>query len=253
VEQSRFHHLDVHDHTRAVLAELIQLERDPEPALGEHAPAVVQVLSEPLADDLTRSEALRLGALFHDVAKPRTREVTSEGRVTFIGHDKLGARMASAALARLRASERLREHVAALTRNHLRLGFLVHEEPLSRRTVYRYLHACASVEVDVTVLSVADRLATRGSGSDAAIAKHLDLSRRLLGEALAWRSAPPTPPLRGDEIARELGLRPGPQIGRVLSELEEAAFAGEIATREDAIERARALLGGINKVLPRDG
>ena len=42
-------------------------------------------------------------------------------------------------LTRLRASERLREHVAALTRNHLRLGFLVHEMPLGRRAIYRYL------------------------------------------------------------------------------------------------------------------
>lgn len=30
VEQSHFHHLDVYDHTRAVLGELIELERDPE-------------------------------------------------------------------------------------------------------------------------------------------------------------------------------------------------------------------------------
>ena len=34
VEQSRFHHLDAYDHTRAVLAEAIALERDPEPAFG---------------------------------------------------------------------------------------------------------------------------------------------------------------------------------------------------------------------------
>ena len=36
-------------------------------------------------------------------------------------------------LTRLRASERLADHVAALTRHHLRLGFLVHEMPLSRQ------------------------------------------------------------------------------------------------------------------------
>ena len=243
IEQSRFHHLDVYDHTRAVLGETVELERDPEPALGAAAPEVAELLSEPLANELTRWQALRFGALFHDIAKPATRQVTPEGRVTFIGHDAAGAEMASAALGRLRASERLSTHVAALARNHLRLGFLVHEMPLSRRTVYRYLRATAPVQVDVTVLSVADRLATRGSGADEAIAKHLDLARRLLGDALAWRASPPHPPLRGDEIARAVGIRPGPDVGRVLSELEEAAFAGEIRTREEAIERARELLG----------
>jgi poly(A) polymerase len=244
VEQSRYHHLDVHHHTRAVLAETIDLERDPERWLGEHAPAVASLVQEPLANELTRGQALRFGALFHDVAKPQTRNVTSEGRITFMGHDAAGAEVAAAALGRLKASDRLRDHVAALTRHHLRLGFLVHEMPLSRRAVYRDLHDCAPVEVDVTLLSVADRLATRGRGSDVAIERHLQLARELLGEALAWRANPPRPPVRGDELARAVGLAPGPQIGRVLAELEEASFAGEIASADEAIEWARELLAG---------
>jgi putative nucleotidyltransferase with HDIG domain len=244
VEQSRYHHLDVHHHTRAVLAETIELERDPERWLGEHAPAVAVLLDEPLANELTRGQALRFGALFHDVAKPQTRSVTSEGRVTFMGHDAAGAKVAAEALTRLKASERLRDHVAALTRHHLRLGFLVHEVPLSRRAVYRYLHDCEPVEVDVTLLSVADRLATRGRGSDVAIARHLELARELLGEALAWRANRPRPPVRGDDLARAVGLEPGPQIGRVLAELEEASFAGEIGSADEAIEWARELLAG---------
>ena len=50
------------------------------------------LLEEPLANELTRGQALRFGALFHDVAKPQTRNVTSEGRVTFMGHDAAGAK-----------------------------------------------------------------------------------------------------------------------------------------------------------------
>jgi putative nucleotidyltransferase with HDIG domain len=242
VEQSRFHHLDVHEHTRAVLAETIALERDPEPVLGPHAEAVRELLSRPLANELTRGEALRFAALFHDVAKPQTRAVTAEGRVTFFGHDESGAEIARAGLSRLRASERLAEYVAALTRHHLRLGFLVHEMPLSRRAIYRYLRACAPLQVDVTLLSVADRLATRGAGSEAAIAKHLELARQLLGEGLAWLEHPPRPPVRGDKLARALQLEPGPELGRLLAELEEASFAGEIHSHDEAIERARQLL-----------
>jgi poly(A) polymerase len=245
IEQSQYHHLDVYGHTRAVLAETIAVTRDPAPAFGDDSAAVAAVLDEPLANELTRGQALRFGALFHDVAKPRTRDVTPQGRVTFIGHDATGAEMAVAALHRLRASERLCDYVAALTRHHLRLGFLVHEVPLSRRAIYRYLKASAPVQVEVTVLSVADRLATRGSGSDEAIAKHLELARQLMGEALAWRLRPPRPPVRGDELARALRIRPGPNIGLVLDELEEASFVGEIGDREEAFERARELLGAV--------
>jgi putative nucleotidyltransferase with HDIG domain len=242
IEQSKYHHLDVHEHTRAVLAGTIAVERDPEPVFGEHAPGVRAVLAEPLANELNRGEALRFGALFHDVAKPSTRDVTAEGRITFFGHDAAGADIAAAVLRLLRASERLCEYVAALTRHHLRLGFLVHQMPLSRRAVYDYLKACDPVQVEVTVLSVADRLATRGSGSERAIARHLELARQLVGEALAWRRNPPRPPIRGDHLARALGLAPGPELGRLLGELEAEAFVGEIAGRDEAIERARELL-----------
>jgi poly(A) polymerase len=242
VEQSQYHHLDVYDHTRAVLAETIELVREPGLAFGPHAEALGRVLAEPVANELTRGQALRFGALFHDIAKPQTRKVTPEGRVTFIGHDSVGAEMAGAILARLRASQRVSEYVAALARHHLRLGFLVHETPLTRRAIYRYLRACEPVQVEVTVLSVADRLATRGRGSDAAIGRHLALARQLLGEGLAWRADRPRPPIRGDQLTRAVGLRPGPELGRILAALEEASFAGEIASAEEAIERARELV-----------
>ena len=141
VEQSRFHHLDVYDHTRAVLGrDRSRCERDPEPAFGPDTAGGLGAAGEPLANELTRGGALRFGALLHDIAKPQTRAVTAEGRVTFLGHDELAARKRSAViLRRLRASARLAEHVAALTRHHLRLGFLVHRRPLSARDIYRYL------------------------------------------------------------------------------------------------------------------
>ena len=110
-------------------------------ALGDESLAapVRALLAEPLADELTRGGGLRFGALLHDIAKPQTRTELPDGRIGFPRHDEQGAEMARAALARLRASERLRSHVAALTRHHLRLGFLVHQMPLDRHELYRYL------------------------------------------------------------------------------------------------------------------
>jgi poly(A) polymerase len=244
VEQNRYHHLDVHDHTLEVLAETVALERDPEPALGAALAAPLRAfLAQPLADELTRATALRFGALLHDVAKPETQARHEDGSVLgFPGHAEQGADVSRAVLTRLRASERLRAHVAALARHHLRLGFLVHAQPLDRRAIHRYLVATSPVEVDVSLLSVADRMATRGRNAGPAIERHLEVARIVLPAALEFPAAAAQPPLlRGDELARELGLRPGPALGALLAQLAEARYAGEVATREDALALARRL------------
>jgi putative nucleotidyltransferase with HDIG domain len=253
VEQSRFHHLDVYDHTMDVLQRTIELgsaDAGGEPllarALAPRRAELQALLAEPLADQLTRAEALRWGALLHDVAKPLTRQVQQpSGRVTFIGHDVRGAELARSVLARLRASERLRAHVAALVRHHLRLGFLVHEpQPLAARTRYAYLRACAPVEVDVTLLSIADRLGTRGDRAQESINAHLALAEDMLDAALRWRAdGPPPALLRGDELAEALGIAAGPRVGELLEGLAQAQYGGEVSTREQALAYARELLG----------
>jgi poly(A) polymerase len=234
VAQNEFHHADVHDHTLEVLEAVARLERDRD-VVGDRAP---DLLAEPLADELTRGGAMRFAALLHDAAKPQTRGERPDGRVTFIGHDRAGAELARAVLRRLRASQRTVDYVAALTLHHLRLGFLVHERPLDRRSIWRYLRATAPWTEDVTIFTVADRLATRGRGADEAIAAHVDLARAML----AVEPPPAEPLIRGDELARELGIAPGPRLGELLAQLEEDRFAGEIATRDEAVARARDLL-----------
>ena len=235
IEQSHYHHKDVYGHTLEVLERLIELEREAEGELRD-------VLDEPLADELTRGEALRLGALLHDIGKPATLDVREDGRVTFLGHDRLGEEMVRRICRRLRTSDRLSRFLGAVTRHHLVLGFLVHERPLDRRALYRYLKRTEPVEVEVTLLSCADRLATRGKNAERATRAHLELARELMPAALDWRrDGPPRLPLRGDELAAELGIEPGPELGRLLAELAEAAYAGEIAGREEAVELARRL------------
>ena len=241
VDQSHFHHLDVYEHTIEVLRALLEVDAN----LADYFPAGAKtlraLLDEPLGDELTRGQALRFGALLHDVGKVATRELTESGRVTFIGHDTVGADMVRDVFRRLRASERLREYVAALTRHHLVLGFMVHRRPLTKRDIYRYLKHCSPVEVEVTVLTCADRLATRGRNAEAAIEAHLELARELIVAALEWRASPPRPPVRGDELAERLEIEPGPLVGHLLAEIEEAAYAGEVTSADQAVEYARAL------------
>ncbi len=243
VEQNPYHHLDVHGHTMEVLARLIEVDADLEAFVGDTAADVRELFEEPLADELTRGDALRFAALFHDLGKPATRAVGEGGRILFIGHDRAGARLVRELCSRLRTSRRLADYLAHLTLNHLRLGFLVHERPLSRRHVYEYLRATDPDSVDVTMLTVADRLATQGERTRReAVDAHLELACEMIAEALSWRrSGPPRSPVRGDQLASELDFEPGPELGRLLGEIEAAVFAGEISTREEAVELARSL------------
>jgi poly(A) polymerase len=246
VEQGPNHHLDVHGHTLAVLERTLEVERDLERFAGDRAVEAQALLDEPLADEISRGTALRFGALMHDIGKPATRG-ERDGYVTFIGHDSVGAEIVAQICRRLRASRRLTTHLRALTAEHLRLGFMVHEAPLPPRRVHEYLRATEPVAADVTLLTVADRLSARGSGpfaTEEAIEAHLSLAREMLAAALDWRrDGPPRPLLRGDELAVELGIDPGPELGELLAELEAAQYAGEVATREEAVERARRVRG----------
>lgn len=242
VEQGPNHHLDVHGHTLAVLERALEVEDDLERFAGERAADAEALLAEPLADEMSRGTALRFGALLHDVGKPATRG-EREGYVTFIGHDLVGAEIVGELCGRLRASQRLTRHLQGLTLHHLRLGFLVHEAPLPARRVHGYLRATEPVAADVTLLTVADRLSARGSGplaTEKAIEAHLELARQMLASALDWRrDGPPEPLLRGDELAAELEISAGPELGDLLAELEAAQYAGEVADRQAAIEYLR--------------
>ena len=62
----------------------------------------------------------------------------------------------------------------------------------------------------------------------------------MLAAALDWRrEGPPRPLLRGDELAAELGIDAGPEVGELLAELEAAQYAGEVSHRDEAIEYLR--------------
>ncbi|HEY0317223.1 MAG TPA: HD domain-containing protein [Solirubrobacterales bacterium] len=242
VEQGPNHHLDVHDHTIAVLEHTLEIERDLDRFAGERAGEVAALLSEPLADEMTRGTALRFGALFHDIAKPATRSEQG-GFVGFRGHDREGVAVIGEICSRLRASRRLTGYLQALTLHHLRLGFLVPEAPLPARRRHEYLRATDPVAVDVTLLTVADRLSARGAGplaSPEMVQAHLDLAREMVAAGLDWRrDGPPTPLLNGDELVAELEIEPGPRLGELLAELEAAQYAGEVADRAGALLHAR--------------
>lgn len=242
MEQNPYHRHDVLGHTLEVVRHAVEIAAAPREIFRGCAGRVSERLAEPLADGLTRGQALVLAALLHDMAKPRTRAVAPDGRVTFIGHSRLGAEMAAQWCERMRTSGALREFLTACTLHHLALGFLVHRTPLSLRQIDRYLQLLDPDQVELSVLSAADRLATDGPRTKAsAIHRHLVLVRELT----EWHfhmldRGPIRPPVSGRDLAEHLGRAPGPWLKDLLVSLREEQVVGHVRSPAGALQFAES-------------
>ena len=186
------------------------------------------------AADAVRSDlALRYAALLHDVGKPA---VMADGR--FIHHDVVGARIADAILDRLRVERVVRERVVRLVRHHM----FSYETSWSDAAIRRFLRRVGVDLVDdLIALRVADDV---GSGLPPDGPRTADLRRRC-DEQRAARA----PLGRGDlaidgaDLIAELGLEPGPLIGRILDRLTNKVVDDpRLNERRGLLATARAIV-----------
>jgi len=163
--------------------------------------------------DATRADrpVVRLAALLHDIGKPAT---FSDGH--FLGHEVVGAELAGELLDKLRSPRAVRERVVHLVRQHM----FSYEPAWSDTAVRRFIGKIGVEAIDdLFALREADNL---GSGL-APEAGGLDVlrervARELEGELVLDRSKLE---IDGRDLIEELGLRQGPQLGRILDELLE--------------------------------
>jgi putative nucleotidyltransferase with HDIG domain len=191
-----------------------------------------------------RATLLKLGALLHDVGKPKTWSEDEDGRIHFYGHEAVGAQMAAARLEALRFSRDEVERVRVLVGQHLRPPHLARAERVTRRAVYRYFRATGCAGVDVVLLSLADHLATWGPDlRERRWARRLSTAETLLTHCFERyeETVDPAPLVRGRDLLAELELSPGPEVGRLLEVLREAQAAGEVRTREEALALAKRI------------
>jgi poly(A) polymerase len=169
---------------------------------------------------------VRLAALFHDTGKPAT--AAPDG--SFLGHEKVGAELAAAALARLRFSNHVIERVAHLVRLHLRPVY--YEPEWSDGAVRRLAREAGP---DLTALLQLARADIAASAYDKP-EKLEELERRLkavLEESPSRLSSPVT----GEDIMRARGLPPGPEVGKLKARLDELVLEGAIEPRREAVLR----------------
>jgi poly(A) polymerase len=251
VDQPHVHVWDVFEHSLQTVAAVEFLLRE----VGwEYAGASVldavpwsAELSQPFDGEIshgsTRRSLLKLAALLHDIAKPRTKSVDDDGRVRFLGHPQEGAAEAAATLERLRFSKREIQLVELLVKYHLRPTQMSHEGMPTRRAIYRYFRDTGETGIDLLFLSLADHLAARGLTLDwEQWQAHARMTAAVLDIHFNEASPSPTPKLiDGHDVMSLFGLGPGPRVGELLEAVREAQAAGEIATRQEAVAYIRRL------------
>jgi putative nucleotidyltransferase with HDIG domain len=194
----------------------------------------------------SRDPIVRLGALLHDVAKPRTAQLKpgAPGEHTFYRHEIVGADLAEAICRRLKLANRERERVCLLVAQHM--FFYLPE--WSDGTVLRFLRNVGPENVeDLFALRVGD---VRARGMDEDPDREIGELRRRIGEALAKQAALKITDLAlgGAEVMSALGLAPGPQVGRILKGLLERVTDDASLNTKDGLlailpEVARAVGG----------
>jgi len=208
VEQRKeYHHKDVFHHT-------------------------LQVLDQ-VANTSSKLE-LRLAALLHDIAKPRTKRFDEKLGWTFHGHEIVGERMSVAILRRMKYSVNIINYVKKLVKLHLRPMALVSDE-VTDSAVRRVLVLAGEEFEDLMLLCRADIT----SKNPEKVKKHLNNYQIVMQKALlveerdklrAFRS-----PVDGNEIMRFFSLQPGPKIGKIKKVIENAILDGKIPNEHDKV------------------
>lgn len=235
---------------KIIFPELIKL-KGVEQVAGHHHKDVffhtLKVLDNVAA--VTDKLKLRYVALVHDIAKPRTKEFVAGKGWTFHNHEEVGARMLPAIGYRLRLPKEMTKYAQKLTRLHLRPIALT-EEGVTDSAYRRLLVQASEVLDDLIMLCRADITSQNAKR----VQKHLRnfdfVVERLQEVEEKDRMRAFQSPVRGDEIMKVCGLKPGPAVGRLKKMIEEAILDGKIPNEYEA---AYNYLIEIKDQVQRDG
>ena len=188
--------------------------------------------------DRGRAVAMMLSAICHDLGKPAT-TIHADGHVKSPGHEEAGVPLTEALLDRLNVHTidgyDVRRTVIGLVRHHLRpVAFFKSPTPVGDGAFRRLAQ-----KVDLELLArfaKADCHGRTGTFDCSAIDWFLDRAR-----ALGVEHAPPAPIVMGRHLL-ELGLPPGPEVGRLLRRIYEAQLDGDITTLDEGLARARVII-----------
>ena len=207
----------------------MRLEQDP---IHRHK----DVLSHTIAVVCNTSPELklRLAALFHDVAKPKTRSIGPAG-VSFHHHEVVGARMTRDRMKALRYSNEMVSDVSQLVYLHLR--FHTYQMGWTDSAVRRFVRDAGSLLPELIELTRCD-CTTRNKRKAEMLSRRMDeLEERITRFEAEEELKTIRPDLDGKAVMEHLGLAPGPVIGQAMAFLLELRLEHGPLDPDDALAR----------------
>jgi len=206
-------------------------------------PDLRDYLAREISSGRTMFAVLGLAALVHDIGKPRTFRM-KKGKVTFYGHERIGARMTQEIAVRIKLSHDEARMLRRITFLHLRPGYLVTAVSLTARAVFRFFRDAQQESAAVLLLALADQRATGNYRVlDRCRGRYERVVQQMIKDYFHRRKQ--TAPVRlvtGHDLMRSLRLQPSPLIGHLIREIEELQAEGKVSTKQEALEQAAQLL-----------
>jgi poly(A) polymerase len=183
--------------------------------------------------DVSDNLWLRVAALLHDIAKPKTKKFIPETGWTFHGHEELGARMMKKIFQRMRFSMEYLPYIEMLIRLHLRPQALV-DDGVTDSAVRRLMFEAGNNIDDLMILCRADITSKNQKLIEKVMCNYDLLIKKMKEVEEKDRIRNWQPPLRGEEIMRICGLTEGPMVGVLKDMITDAILEGTIPNEHDA-------------------
>lgn len=195
----------------------------------------------------TDALAVMIGALCHDLGKPSTTQHLN-GRVRSIGHEEAGAAPTQRFCERFTFGDSVNTAAIHIAKHHLKPSMLFRSLEKGELSHAQYVNAVRKLVKRVQptswqVLIAVAEADFRGRGVPGCKTEPYlmgDAFRQAIAELEAV--AEPTRPLLEGRDLLPLGVQPGPLMGRIIDEVEDARDAGRITTKDQAISFAKEII-----------
>ena len=193
-----------------------------------HTVRVVENIAEK-----TNNVWLRMAALMHDVAKPKTKRFVEGTGWTFHGHDEIGARWQERIFRRMKFPLKEREYVATLVRMHHRPMALV-DEGVTDAAIRRLVVDAGEHLDDLFLLCRADITSRDPRRVQQYLGNYDRVVERIREVQEKDRLRAFQSPVRGEEIMEICGIGPSRTVGVLKKAIEDAILDGRIPNEYEA-------------------